>query len=114
MELAMEGGGPSQVAVWVLGFYGSGKSSFTKYLGLALDESVKVDGVPFLDYLQGRLNKPQTRALLTKVARRFPAAVVLLDLASELSLLPFERHEHAGTTARAREGNFLNSRNLRV
>src|SRR5205823_593592 len=57
MQLAMEGGGPSQVAVWVSGFYGSDKSSFTKYLGLALDESVKVDGVPFLDYLQGRLNK---------------------------------------------------------
>jgi hypothetical protein len=58
MQLAMEGGGPSQVAVWVSEFYGSGKSSFTKYLGLALDESVKVEGVPFLDYLQGRLNKP--------------------------------------------------------
>src|SRR5207244_2300973 len=46
MQLAMEGGGPSQVAVWVSGFYGSGKTSFTKYLGLALDESVKVDGEP--------------------------------------------------------------------
>jgi hypothetical protein len=64
--------------------------------------------------LQGRLNKPQTRALLTKVARRFPAAVGLLDLASEIYLLPFERQEHAGPAARAREGIFLNSRNLGI
>ena len=38
----------------------------------------------FLKHLQDRMNKPQTRALLSTVASRFPAAVVMLDLASEM------------------------------
>lgn len=84
MQLAMETGGENEIGVWVSGFYGSGKSSFTKYLGLALDENVQIEGTPFLKYLQDRLNKPTTRALLATVASRFPAAVVLLDLASEM------------------------------
>ncbi len=84
MQLAMETGGENEVGVWVSGFYGSGKSSFTKYLGLAMDERVSIDGTRFLKYLQDRMNKAQTRALLSTVAGRFPAAVVLLDLASEM------------------------------
>jgi len=83
MQAAMELGGENEVGVWVSGFYGSGKSSFTKYLGLALDSTVQIDGFPFLRYLQDRLQKTQTRALLSTVAQRFPAAVLLLDLASE-------------------------------
>ena len=84
MQTAMEAGNENDVGVWVSGFYGSGKSSFTKYLGLALDERVQIDGTPFINYLQDRLNKPQTKALLTTVAKRFPAAVIMLDLASEM------------------------------
>ncbi|MCL4264723.1 MAG: BREX system P-loop protein BrxC [Anaerolineae bacterium] len=84
MDVAMEVGGQHEVGVWVSGFYGSGKSSFTKYLGLALDETVQVDGIPFLKHLQDRLNRPTTKALLGSVARKYPTAVVLLDLASEM------------------------------
>ena len=84
MQLAMEPGGENEVGVWVSGFYGSGKSSFTKYLGLAFDERVQVDGMRFLKHLQDRMHKPQTKALLTTVASRYPAAVVMLDLASEM------------------------------
>lgn len=84
MQAAMEMGGENEIGVWVSGFYGSGKSSFTKYLGLALDSRAQIDGIPFLQYLQDRLHKPQTKALLAAVAKRFPAAVVLLDLASEM------------------------------
>ncbi len=83
MQLAMEQGGENEVGVWVSGFYGSGKSSFTKYLGLAFDDSVQVDGRPFIDHLKDRFTKSQTKALLTTVAKRFPAAVIMLDLASE-------------------------------
>jgi len=84
MQTAMEQGGENEIGVWVSGFYGSGKSSLTKYVGLALDDNVVVDGVAFLKHLQNRLHKPQTRALLATVAARFPAAVVLLDLASSM------------------------------
>jgi len=84
MQQAMDMGGENEVGVWVSGFYGSGKSSFTKYLGLALDQSTQIEGTRFLKYLQDRMNKPQTRALLSTVANRYPAAVVLLDLASEM------------------------------
>ena len=37
-----------------------------------------------IKYLQDRMHKPQTKALLSTVAQRFPAAVVMLDLASEM------------------------------
>jgi hypothetical protein len=84
MELAMDAGGENEVGVWVSGFYGSGKSSFTKYLGFALDPAITVDGVRFLKHLQDRLHKAQTRARLANVAQRFPAAVVMLDLASDM------------------------------
>jgi len=84
MQLAMESGGENEIGVWVSGFYGSGKSSFTKYLGLAFDDQRTINGTPFINYLQDRLHKPQTKALLSTVAKRFPAAVVMLDLASEM------------------------------
>lgn len=84
MQLAMESGGENEIGVWVSGFYGSGKSSFTKYLGLAFDDRRTIDGTPFIKYLQDRLHKQQTKALLSAVAKRFPAAVVMLDLASEM------------------------------
>jgi hypothetical protein len=83
MQAAMESGSSHEVGVWVSGFYGSGKSSFTKYLGLAFDQRVTIDGTPFLRYLQDRLHRPTTKALLSKLAASFPAAVVMLDLASE-------------------------------
>jgi hypothetical protein len=83
MQAAMEAGSSHEIGVWVSGFYGSGKSSFTKYLGLAFDQRVTIDGKPFLRYLQDRLHRPTTKALLSKLAASFPAAVVMLDLASE-------------------------------
>ncbi len=82
MQAAMEAGGENEVGVWVSGFYGSGKSSFTKYLGLAFDENVTIDGTPFIQHLQNRFKKQTTKQLLSTVAKRFPAAVVMLDLAS--------------------------------
>src|SRR5437868_3058681 len=44
-ENAVAGGRVSEIGVWVSGFYGSGKSSFTKYLGLALG-GYRVGDVP--------------------------------------------------------------------
>lgn len=84
MQYAMESESGNEIGVWVSGFYGSGKSSFTKYLGLAFDNRVTIDGTPFIKHLQDRLKTPQTKALFNTVTQRFPAAVVMLDLASEM------------------------------
>lgn len=84
MQLAMQEGGANEIGVWVSGFYGSGKSSFTKYLASALDDEKKIDGEPVLKHLQNRLRGSQSKALLAAVAKTFPAAVVMLDLAAEM------------------------------
>lgn len=84
MQYALDAGGQNEVGIWVSGFYGSGKSSFTKYLGLAFDEHVTVDGTPFVKHLQDRLHTPQVKALLGTVTQRYSAAVVMLDLAAEM------------------------------
>src|SRR5438552_4328994 len=54
----VRGGQVTEIGVWVSGFYGSGKSSFTKYLGFALDPTRKVGNRLFLDLLAERINAP--------------------------------------------------------
>jgi hypothetical protein len=76
------GGGAGEVGVWVSGFYGSGKSSFTKYLGFALDPERKIDGKPFLEWLQAQLKTKALRTQLGALAKKHPATVIMLDLAS--------------------------------
>ncbi|HNS74575.1 MAG TPA: BREX system P-loop protein BrxC, partial [bacterium] len=83
LEYGMSSGENPEVGVWVSGFYGSGKSSFTKYLGFALDPEKTVDGKPFLSMLQNQLNSASLRARLATMAKRFPAVVIMLDLATE-------------------------------
>lgn len=83
LEEGMSGGGEIEAGVWVSGFYGSGKSSFTKYLGFALDPSRQIDGKPFLNWLQNQFTSGPLRQRMATAAKRFPAAVIMLDLASE-------------------------------
>lgn len=47
-------GGPSLPAAWISGFYGSGKSSFAKLLGLSLDGMELPDGKSLAEALLGR------------------------------------------------------------
>ena len=82
-DQGVRGGQVTEIGVWVHGFYGSGKSSFTKYLGLALDPERSLAGRPFMEHLSQRLPSADVKALLTSVARRAPTAVIFLDLAAE-------------------------------
>jgi len=51
-------GGPDLPASWISGFYGSGKSSFAKLLGLALDGMALPDGRSLAEALLARDNSP--------------------------------------------------------
>lgn len=84
MQTAMDSNEENEIGVWVSGFYGSGKSSLTKYVGFAMDDNVAVGGTRFSKLLQDRVNTPEVKALLNTIPTRFPAAVVMLDLASEM------------------------------
>lgn len=84
MQAAMQGAGGHEIGVWVSGFYGSGKSSFTKYLGFALDRSMKVGGDSFLDLLKNQLKTSDVRAMFNQVSATYDAAIIFLDLASEM------------------------------
>lgn len=85
MQTAMNSNDENEIGVWVSGFYGSGKSSLSKYIGMALDDRITVDGAPFLQHFSDRIRDSRTKALLNTVAKRFPASVVMVDLASEQS-----------------------------
>jgi len=79
----VQGRGSGDCAAWVSGFYGSGKSSFTKYLGLALDDERIIDGRKFSELLGERLQSQSGRAMLATLVGQRPTAVVMLDLATE-------------------------------
>lgn len=84
MQLAMQGGGGHEIGVWVSGFYGSGKSSFTKYLGFALDRGMELGGDTFLRLLQNQMKTAAVKALFNQVSTTYDATVIFLDLASEM------------------------------
>lgn len=71
------------VGIWVSGFYGSGKSSFTKYLGFALDPERTVGKTRFLERLVEHFRSAELKQLYRATAASFPATVVMLDLARE-------------------------------
>ncbi len=73
----------TETGIWVSGFYGSGKSSFTKYLGFALDPDRKVGDRPFLDLLLERINATDVKSELRALAHTEPVAVIMLDLGSD-------------------------------
>ncbi|WP_223278078.1 BREX system P-loop protein BrxC [Nostoc sp. 'Peltigera membranacea cyanobiont' 232] len=81
----VRGGRVTETGIWVSGFYGSGKSSFTKYLGFALEgERKKVRGKPFLELLSERfVNRNTIQAELLTLVRQHSTVVIFLDLGSE-------------------------------
>ena len=72
-----------ETGAWISGFYGSGKSSFSKYLGYSFNRSLVVDGVPFVDRFADRIGANTTRQSLKTLSRQLDAAVIMMDLASQ-------------------------------
>jgi hypothetical protein len=76
-------GGPELPASWISGFYGSGKSSFAKLLGLALDGAVLPDGAPLSTALLRRDDSPRAQELVdawNKLRERIHPLAVVFDI----------------------------------
>ena len=72
-----------EVGIWVSGFYGSGKSSFAKYLGLSFDKSLIVDGVTFGERLMSRIQDTAISAMYRSIINLHNPQVVLIDLSTQ-------------------------------
>lgn len=70
------------IGVWVSGFFGSGKSSFAKNLGYALQNNTVV-GQDFCTLFKRQINDKRVSDLLDLINSRFPTEVVFFDIAKE-------------------------------
>jgi hypothetical protein len=70
------------IGVWVSGFFGSGKSSFAKNLGYAL-ENRTVLGQKFTDLFVAQVADPRLEPLLKNYIQRIPTEVILFEIAKE-------------------------------
>jgi hypothetical protein len=73
--------GPELPASWISGFYGSGKSSFAKMLGLALDGMALPDGRSVGEALLGRDDSPRRAELVeawTRLKKLVPDPIAVV------------------------------------
>lgn len=86
-EYAQRPNQPSDaVGVWVSGFFGSGKSSFAKNLGLALAKR-PVEGTNARDLLNQRLNDSKASALFKKIEELAPTDAVIFDVSTDRGVM---------------------------
>jgi hypothetical protein len=70
------------IGVWVSGFFGSGKSSFAKYLGYALQNRT-VLGKHFADLFKQQIEDDRISNLLDLINTKTPTEAILFDVAKE-------------------------------
>jgi len=70
------------IGVWVSGFFGSGKSSFAKMLGLALENRL-VLGAPSAKLFASRASNNKISALLSGITERIPTDAVIFDVSTD-------------------------------
>lgn len=106
----------NEIGIWVSGFYGSGKSSFAKYLGFALNKDMIVDGQAFHERLSNRINDVPIAQMFKTIMKQHDPAIILLDCATEqikggtlppiLELLIAKVHGMAGYSTDSQLANF--------
>jgi hypothetical protein len=70
------------IAIWVSGFFGSGKSSFAKMLGLSI-ENRTVEGIPAGDRFAKRAGDNKLQVLLKAINEQIPTHAVIFDVSTD-------------------------------
>ena len=70
------------IAIWVSGFFGSGKSSFAKMLGLSIENRV-IAGVPAADRFAQRSGDNKLQVLLKTINEKIPTHAVIFDVSTD-------------------------------
>jgi hypothetical protein len=70
------------IAIWVSGFFGSGKSSFAKMLGLAVANR-PVAGEPAAERFAARAGDKKLSVLLTAITEKIPTHAVIFDVSTD-------------------------------
>lgn len=72
-------GKTQDIGVWVSGFFGAGKSSFAKLLGILL-ESRKIGAQDSIDLFAKRISDDRIKVLLEQIREHLPTHVVIFDI----------------------------------
>ncbi|MFP5286694.1 MAG: BREX system P-loop protein BrxC, partial [Thermoanaerobaculia bacterium] len=70
------------IGIWISGFFGSGKSSFAKMLGLAIANR-QIAGLPAARRFAGRVGDREIDALLAVINDKIPTHTVIFDVSTE-------------------------------
>jgi hypothetical protein len=70
------------IAIWVSGFFGSGKSSFAKMLGLSI-ENRKIAGEPAAERFAKKVGDKKLQVLLKSISEKIPTHAVIFDVSTD-------------------------------
>ncbi len=70
------------VAIWISGFFGSGKSSFAKVLGLAIEDR-EILGTPAAKRFSARAGDAKLSVVLNTVNEKIPTHTVIFDVSTD-------------------------------
>lgn len=69
-------------AIWISGFFGSGKSSFAKMLGVAIQDR-QLEGVGAAGLLINQLHDKKAEVLLRQITEHVPTEAVIFDVSTD-------------------------------